>query len=132
MKYVHDVLDHPKVEGIERRLDIIQFFEEFGAEAARRAFGKSRSTIYLWKQKLKKAGGKLSSLAPGDKTPLHKRKRVIHPFIEHFILEYRTNHPGADKATITPALAAACVCHELKPVSESTVGRIIRDLKIRG
>ena len=132
MKYVHDVLDHPKRGSIERRLEIIQFFEEFGTEATRRAFGKSRSTVYLWKQKLKKAGGKLSALAPGDKTPIHKRKRVVHPFVERFIIEYRSSHPGVDKTTIAPSLEDACQQSGIKPVSESTIGRIIHDLKLRG
>jgi transposase InsO family protein len=132
MKYVHDVLDQPKRESIERRMDIIEFFEEFGTEATRRAFGKSRSTIYLWKQKLSRAGGKLSALAPGDKTPIHKRHRVVHPFIERFIVEYRTEHLGVDKTTITPVLATACERAGVKPVSESTVGRIIHDLKTKG
>ena len=132
MKYIHDVFDHPKRVSIERRLEIIQFFEEFGAEATRRAFSKSRSTIYLWKQKLKKAGGKLSALAPGDKTPISKRKRLVPPFILDFILKYRTDHPGVDKTTITPVLAVACQHAGIKPVSESTVGRIIHDLKERG
>ena len=131
MKYVHDVLDHPKRGSIERRLEIIQFFEEFGTEATRRAFGKSRSTVYLWKQKLRKAGGKLSALASGDKTPIHKRKRVVYPFIEHFIIEYRSAHPGVDKTTIAPSLRDACQQSGIKPISESTIGRIIHDLKIK-
>ena len=132
MKYVHDVFDHPRRESIEKRLEIIKFFDDYGAEASKRAFDKSRSTIYLWKQKLKQADGKLSALAPGDKTPIHKRHRVIHPFIEHFIIEYRSAHPGADKTTITPSLAAACLREGVKLVSESTVGRIIHHLKEKG
>ncbi len=132
MKYINNILDHPKRENIEKRLEVIGFFDEFGAGATRRAFGKSRSTIYLWKQKLKKAGGKLSALAPGDKTPIHRRRRIVRPFIEDFILDYRNNHPGVDKTTITPALTAACNLHGIEPVSESTVGRIIHDLKAKG
>jgi len=132
MKYILDILNHPKRRIIERRLEIIQFFEEFGGEATRRAFGKGRSTIYLWKQRLKKADGKLAALAPGDKTPIHKRRRIVHPFIEHFITEYRASHPGADKTTIAPALTTACNLVGIKPVSESTIGRIIHDLKERG
>ena len=65
MRFIDNILDHPKREAIEKRLEIIEFCDEFGFEATRRAFGKSRSTIYLWKQKLKKAGGKLSALSPG-------------------------------------------------------------------
>ncbi|MDP2931451.1 MAG: hypothetical protein Q8O05_02990 [Chloroflexota bacterium] len=113
-------------------MEIIKFFEDYGEEATKRAYGKSRSTIYLWKQKLKKAGGELFALAPGDKTPLRKRKRIVHPFFENFIVEYRSVHPGADKTTITPALSAACIQAGVRPVSESTIGRIIRDLKAKG
>jgi len=132
MKYFNDILDHPKKETIEQRLEIINFFDDYGAGATRRAFGKGRSTIFLWKQKLKKSGGKLSALAPGDKTPIHKRKRLVHPFIENFVVDYRTSHPRADKTTITPALRAVCLSTGIKPISESTIGRIIHDLKVKG
>jgi len=132
MQFISDIVDHPKRKAIEKRVEIIRFFEDYGEEATRRAFGKSRSTIYLWKQKLKEARGRLSALAPGDKTPVRKRHRMVSPFIERFIVEYRTSHPGADKTTITPALVTECIRQGVKPVSESTVGRIIHDLKAEG
>jgi len=132
MQYINDIAGHPRQASIEERVTIIKFFDDYGAEVTRRAFGKSRSTIYLWKQRLNKGGGKLSALAPGDRFPLHKRKRIVHPLIEHFIVEYRVAHPGVDKTTITPALTAACKAAGVRPVSESTVGRIICDLKARG
>lgn len=132
MKYVHDVFDHPKRASIEKRLAIIEFSDEFGFKATRQAFGKSRASIYLWKQKLKNSGGKLSALAPGDRTPRNKRHRVVHPFIERFIIAYRAAHPGADKTTIAPALRTACTREGIRPVSESTLGRIIHDLKTKG
>ena len=117
---------------IEERLKIIELFDEYGADVTFKAFNKSRSTIFLWKQKLNKANGRIAVLAPGDRTPIHKRRRVVHPFIEDFIVKYRTDHPGSDKTTITPWLVAACRSAGIKPVSESTVGRIIHDLKSRG
>jgi putative transposase len=132
MKYIYDIDHNPKLSDIEKRLEIIEFYDEFGAIATEKAFGKARSTIYLWKQKLKQANGRLSSLTPGHKTPLHKRKRIVHPFIEDFIVTYRNNHPGADKTTITPALAKACASYHIQSISESTIGRIIHDLKEKG
>ena len=74
MKYFDDVFEHPKKDAIERRLEIIEFFYDYGAGATQRAFGKARSTVFLWKQKLKQSGGKLSALAPGDKTPQIREK----------------------------------------------------------
>ena len=79
MKYLDDITSHPQRECIEKRVEIIKFFDDYGKEATRRAFGKSRSSIYLWKQKLKKAGGKLSALAPGDRAPKNKRHRIVPP-----------------------------------------------------
>ena len=117
MKYIEDITGHPKRECIEKRVEIIKFFDDFGAEVTRRAFAKGRSTIYLWKQKLKVANGKLSALAPGDRTPIHKRKRVVHPFIEDFIVDYRTAHPGVDKTTITPALTGSALVLRGKGIS---------------
>ena len=131
MKYLEDITGHPKRDIIEKRINIIDFFDEYGAEVTSKAFGKSRTTVYRWKQKLKRSGGKLSSLAPGNTTPIHRRKRVVDPFIEDFIIEYRTKHPGIDKTSITPILAFACKRQGIKPISESTVGRIITDLKAR-
>ncbi len=131
MQYINDIAGHPQQEGIEQRVEIIKFFDDYGEEVTRRAYHKGRSTIYLWKLKLKKAGGKLSALAPGNRTPIHRRRRIVHPFVADFIIRYRTAHPRADKTTITPALATACRAAGVNPVSESTVGRIIHDLKER-
>ena len=132
MEYVADYLDNPKKEAIERRLEILKFYDEFGLNATRKAFKVSRSTLFLWKKRVYDAGGKLSALAPGNKAPLHRRKRIVDPFIAQFIIRYRTLHPRADKTTITPVLMAACRKAGIKPISESTVGRIIHDLKERG
>lgn len=132
MQYFNDVFEHPQKDAIEKRLEIIKFFDDYGAEATKRAFGKSRSTVFIWKRKLKNSGGKLSSLASGNKTPIRKRRRLVPPFILDFILKYRTEHMGVDKTTITPLLTLACQRAGIKPVSESTVGRIIHDLKEKG
>ncbi len=130
MRRIDDVVNGAKREEIESRLKIIGFFDDYGAEATRRAYGKSRSTIYLWKQKLK-AGG-TAALAPGDRAPHRRRHRVVAPFVESFIVGYRTSHPGVDKTTIYPALKDACERAGLKAPSESSIGRIIHDLKQRG
>ena len=132
MEKLNDILNHPKQKIIEERIRIIEFFDEYGEQATRKAFGKGRSTVYLWKQRLKRAGYRLSALAPRDRTPKRKRSRLVEPFIESFIIDYRTRHPGVDKTTITPVLREICENKGIKPPSESTVGRIIHDLKEKG
>ena len=132
MEKLNDILNHPKQKEIEERLKIIELFDEYGSQATGKAFGKSRSTVYLWKRRLKESGGRLSSLSPKDKEPKRKRKRLPDPFVEEFIIDYRTLHPGVDKTTITYVLKEVCEKKGIKPPSESTVGRIIHDLKGKG
>lgn len=128
MNYIYDIVNHPKREIVEKRLEIIKFFDEFGFRATKRAFGKGRSTIFLWKQKLRKSE-KLSSLAPMDRTPHHFRQREISSQVIAFIRNYRIKHPGAGKETVKPPLDAYCKTLGIKSVSESTIGRIILSLK---
>ena len=54
MQYVEDITGHPQQACIEKRLEIIQFFEKYGKEATEIAYKKKRSTIFLWKQNLKR------------------------------------------------------------------------------
>ena len=117
---------------IKERLKIIEFFEEFGEQATKKAFNKGRSTIYLWKQKVKSSGGYLSGLKPVSKAPKAHPKRKANGQIIDFVYQYRKSHQGVDKVTIKPALDAFCICLGIDSVSESTIGRIIEDLKVKG
>lgn len=132
MNYIYNISNHPKKEEIEKRLEIIKFFDEFGQEAASRAFSKKRSTVYLWKQKLKKEGGKLSALASGNKAPKIRIKRRQTPAMVGFVKDYRLAHPGADQTTIKPALDVFCLENNLPLVCEATIANIIRELKDKG
>ncbi len=129
MRRIDEIVNGPNSKEIETRLKIIQFFDDYGAKATKQAFGKSRSTIYLWKQKLRSSG--TSALASGNRAPHRRRRRIVASLVENFIIDYRTNHPGVDKTTIYPVLRAACEKAGIKAPSESTIGRIIRDLKER-
>ncbi len=43
----------PHQEVIQERLRIIEFFDKYGQDATKEAFGVARSTIYLWKKRLR-------------------------------------------------------------------------------
>ena len=130
MRRIDDIVNGPNSKEIEAKLKIIRFFDEYGAEATKQAFGKSRSTIYLWKHSLKASG--TLGLVSGSRAPLRRRRRIVAPLVESFIINYRTSHPGVDKSSIYPVLRTACEEAGIKAPSVSTIGRIIRDLKVRG
>jgi transposase InsO family protein len=132
MQYISDIahLDKKVRTVIQRRIEIIEFFDEYGKETTRKAFKVGRSTIFNWKSNLKTSGGKLSSLAPISKAPKTRAKRVVKKEHTDFILGYRKEHPGVDKLTIKPVIDAVCLALGINTISESTIGRIIKELKV--
>jgi putative transposase len=127
-----DDLSQKQKREIERRLKIISFFDQYGESATKQAFDVSRSTVYLWKKKLKDSKGKLISLSSKSKRPKRFRRSQVDRKIKDFILNYRLTHPGVGKVAIHYALKKYCLKSDLEPVSESTVGRIISKLKKQG
>lgn len=124
--------EDPKLIKIEHRIKIILFFEKYGAQATRDGFGVSRSTVFLWKKKLKEGGGSLTALAPKSKAPKRKRKRETPSALVEFIRDYRNAHPKIGKEALKPIVDVYCEIHGLRPISCSTIGRILSDLKKRG
>jgi len=134
MNYISDIA-HFAVDVqavIKQRIETIEFFNEFGLKATKKAYKVGRSTLYDWKSKLAKSGGKLSSLRSLSKAPKTRKRRVVLQDHINFILAYRKEHPGADKVTIKPILDAYCRLFNLNTISESTIGRIINELKEKG
>lgn len=116
---------------VSQRLRIIDFYDTYGKEATREAFGVSRSTVYLWRAKLRDSGGRLEALAPRSRAPHRKRARTVKSSVVDFIKEYRSAHPGIGKETIAAELGEHCRRNELQMISVSTVGRVIKDLKAK-
>lgn len=117
---------------IYQRIKIIEFSNRYGHEATKVAFGKSRSVVFLWKNKLKEEGGRLSALTPISTKPKNFRKSATNPLIHTFIKEYRISRPGVGKETIKAELDEYCPKHHIPNVSESTIGRVIKELKDKG
>ncbi|MFB3851285.1 MAG: helix-turn-helix domain-containing protein [Acidobacteriota bacterium] len=114
------------------RLEILDFAKRYSVKEACDLFGVSRATIFRWKKALKEKGGSLSALIPSSRAPKNKRQRSVPEGLETFIREYRGRHHGIGKEELKPVCDAVCFALGFKTVSESTIGRIIADLKKRG
>lgn len=112
---------------VKRRVKILDFWRIHGHRATKDAFGVSKRTLYRWQAAIKNAKGRLDALDPKSTAPHSRRKRVIPPELEAFIVRERKRHPGIGKKKLTPLLIAQGYV-----VSESYVGRVIHDLKQRG
>jgi transposase InsO family protein len=132
MDSIRELEGHPQEKEIRRRLQILDFFKKYGAEATKEAFGVGRSTVYGWKKRVREGEGRACALAPRSREPYHKRKREVDVRIEDFIKAYRREHPRVGKITVHSVLVGYCQKQGMRCPSESTVGRILQDLRKRG
>lgn len=118
-----------KSEVAQQRMKIIKFYEEYGEKATKEAFGADRKVISRWRKRLKENGGELSSLVPLSTRPHRVRRSTIPQEIINFIRDMREKYPRIGKEKLKPLLDKYCRGHGLQPVSESTIGNIIKKHK---
>ena len=116
-------------EKAKHKVKVIVFWEKHGLEATLDAFPHKRSTLFNWKRILAENNGRLKSLNERSTSPKSKRKRIVDPHIEQFIVDLRTAHPRTGKEKIKPLLDKYCSANNLKTKSIPTIGRILLDLK---
>jgi transposase InsO family protein len=111
---------------VERRVKVLGFWKEHGTKATQDAFGVSRRTLFRWQTTLARTAGRLDALDPKSTAPKGRRRRIILPEVESFIIRERTLHPRLGKKKLAVLLKT-----DGYAVSESYIGRVIDNLKER-
>lgn len=120
---------------IEYRIKVIQFSEKYSIAAATDAFGVSRATIFNWKKRIKTkrlGWSNLDNLAPNSRRPIHFRKSKVDPWYKETVFAIRMKYGRLGKSKIKTLLDTECVKSNMALISESTIGRIINELKTSG
>lgn len=76
---------------------VLSFWTRHGLEATLDAFPVKRSTLFLWKQKIKQGNGNLESLNELSKAPRLKRRRLWSPAVIAEIRRLRLVYPNLGK-----------------------------------
>jgi transposase InsO family protein len=138
MLYYKSYITHPNYTNskaiVDFRLEVLQHAEQFGVDSALAAFGVANSTFYLWKQKLAHSRHhSIVALAPVSTAPHTKRRRHYYPFHSEQIIRLRKERNySIGKAKLKSLLDEICKEQHQKLISESTIGRLIGDLKKSG
>ena len=111
---------------VQERINIMEFFDEYGPKATKTAYGFSRSTVYLWKKMYKESKYDPTSLIPNSKAPKTVRNMYIDPRIIKFIKDLRKRYHRLGKCKIKSLLDPFCEKEGIPKISESTIGRIIQ------
>ena len=114
-----------KTKEADRRYKILQFYDKYGLEATKEAFGVSRRTIYRWKATLKANKYEVKSLNPKSTKPKQKREPTTPRVIVDEIKRLRGQYPNIGKAKLYVILKEWCAKKGLHTPSESTIGRVI-------
>src|SRR3989344_5630421 len=109
----------------QQRAATLTFWQKYGDQATKEAFGVSRATLFRWQAKLKETKGKLEGLNKQSTAPKQKRRRIIPDIVKDFILHERTFDPQLSKDKLSVLLKQDGVAQ----LSASTVGRMLGDLK---
>ena len=106
----------------------LAFWEKHGLNAAMEAFNIKRRTLFDWKRKLKRSGGKLEGLNDKSRAPKTRRKRNWPFQIIAEIKRLRWNHPNLGKEKLYPELKEFCDRNNLVCPKTKTIGRLFKDL----
>ena len=113
----------------KRRLKILVHWEKYGLESTIHAFEVSRRTLFGWKGRLRKGGGKLEALNLGRREPQRKRKRIWDTRVLEEVRNLREKHPNLGKEKIYPLLLDFCDAFGISKCPKSkTIGRLIKDM----
>lgn len=115
----------------KQRLKILNFWRQYGLAATTDAYGAKRSTLYGWWKIYMTSERKVESLNPGKQERINKNKRTVDLRLINEIRRLRLEVcPNMGKEKVKKDLDIFCKNNGLKFISESTIGRIIKDKKI--
>lgn len=104
---------------------VLSFWAKHGLEATVEAFGVKRRTLYYWRERLMKGGGKPEGLNEKSKAPHRRRRRSWPQSVVAQIRRLRTEHPNLSKEKIYLSLKPFCNTRALGCPKPRTIGRII-------
>jgi putative transposase len=114
----------------QQRMKIIGFYESYGEEATREAFGADRKLISQWRRRLREEDGRLSALIPHSTRPRRVRTSAVPLKLIGYLRELRKDHPRLGKEKIKPLLDRYCIQEGFALVSVSSIGNIIKRHKL--
>jgi transposase InsO family protein len=117
-------------EVAQQRLRIMVFYDRYGEQATKEAFGADRKVISRWRQKLSRHDGALEGLVPESTRPKRTRTMTAPAEIIQFIRHIRQKYPRLGKEKIKPLLDEYCQGKGLKSIAESTIGKVIKRHKL--
>jgi hypothetical protein len=89
---------------VQRRVKILNFWQKYGTNTTKDAFGVSKATLFRWQQQLNQRQGNIAALDPKSTAPKQRRVRSIPPALELAIIDWRRQRPRIGGKKLVPLL----------------------------
>jgi len=111
------------------KLRVVNFFKDHGWKLTKEAFNVPRSTIFEWTKIYDTGHGCIEVLNNHTTKPKNSRQSEVDAKIIEYIKHQRYLHKRLGKDKLKVLVDEYCDSINIKTVSNSTIGRIIKDLK---
>jgi transposase InsO family protein len=108
------------------RLRAVLHSQKYGYRSAGDAFQISKSSLYRWQKAFLSSKRKAISLRRKSTKPHRFRAMQTAPEVVAYIRSLRESHYRLGKEKIKPLLDKYCFSYGLRPISVSTIGKIIK------
>lgn len=108
------------------RIHVINHYYKYGLKPTLDAFKVKKSTFYDWRKTYEQSGKRMISLVPRSTAPAHVRRMETDWHIVDFIKEMRKDHGNIGKSMLKPFVDAYAKELDIKTISATTIGKVIR------
>jgi len=126
MKSVQDSFAQEISDIAAFRIHVITHYYKYGLRPTLDAFKIKKSSLYNWINAYEKNGRRVIALVPQSTRPQTTRRMHTDPRIVEFIKQMRQEHGNIGKAMLKPFVAAYAKNLGIKPIGETTIGKIIK------
>ena len=117
----------PKLSDPARfRLHVLDTCYKYGRKSVEDAFGIPKSTLYDWKRSYESSGKRPVSLVPRSTRPHNTRVMTTDCRLVEFIKIMRREYGNVGANIIKPFLDVYALESDIKPISKSTIEKLIR------
>lgn len=131
MKYYSNIPKSVKAVA-DFRVKVIEHKLKHGIRSALDAYPVSRASIYAWQKSYLESNKNKQALVPKSTKPKRTRISKLDYRIVDEIARLRCVYPNLGKSKLKVSLDEFCQSNNLTPISESSIGRCIKHLKVKG
>lgn len=126
MKSVQDSFAQEISDIAAFRIHVITHYYKYGLRPTLDAFNIKKSSLYNWINAYEKNGRRVIALVPQKTRPKQVRQMQTDSRLVEFIKQMRQEHGNIGKAMLKPFVDAYANKLGIKPIGETTIGKIIK------